>query len=530
MLYQSRYYQDDAVDSVFSYLSGAQPGNPLVALPTGTGKSIVIARIIKQAMERWPEIRIAALTHAKELIEQNSNKLKEIWPSAPFGINSASLKRRDVDLPIVFCGIKSVVKHVEKLGPRHLVLIDEAHLLNPKLGSMYREYITQNNKLTNSIIIGTTATPYRTGQGLLTDNGIFTDIVCDWTSLDKFNQLLRDGFLAPLIPRATNVRYDVSNIPLGSDGDFNQEALENSLNVDELNYKVCSEMVAGGYNRQCWIVFASGIKHAENIAAILRSMGINSAAIHSKNHKMRNELIEDYKSGKLRCLVGNNILTTGFDHPPIDFVGMLRATMSPGLWVQMLGRATRPSPETGKINGLVYDFAGNTERLGPINDPVIPHRKGDGAPGVAPVKICPNCGVYNHSTAKNCINCGYVFPVNTFLMPQAGTKELIKTFVPEYVWHDIDRVIYRRYAPPGKPPMLKATYVSQKHSFDEYILLEHTGGIRHKAIAWWKERMGSNEAPPTVDEAMLWTNKLKVPKRIKVIENRKFKEIVEQEF
>jgi DNA repair protein RadD len=112
----------------------------------------------------------------------------------------------------------------------------------------------------------------------------------------------------------------------------------------------------------------------------------------------------------LRAIVNKDILTTGFDHPPIDLIGMLRPTMSTGLWVQMLGRGTRPYDWTNpqqyipgfefvKHHCLVLDFAGNTRRLGPINDPVIPLPKGKGRAGDAPVKICGECGGYNHASA-----------------------------------------------------------------------------------------------------------------------------------
>lgn len=527
---QQRYYQDEAVDNTFSFLASGRVGNPLIALPTGTGKSIVIARIIERVMSTWPGSRIIALTHVKELIRQNSEKLKEFWPSAPFGINSAGLKQRDTELPILFAGIKSVIGHHNLIGPRHMIFIDECHLLSPKQDSMYQTFIRANAEWAKAIVIGTTATPYRIGQGLLTDEGIFTDIVCDWTSLNKFNKLLEDGFLSPLVTKKTAVTYDVSNISLGADGDFAKSALEGAVDTSDVNYQVCRELVHYGFDRQSWLVFAAGIKHAEHIAEMLRTFGITAQAIHSKNEGMRDQLVTDFRSGKIRCLVNNNVLTTGFDHPPIDFVGMLRPTMSTGLWVQMLGRATRPSPETGKVNALVLDFAGNTPRLGPINDPVIPRKKGQGSPGTPPVKICPNCGCYNHATVRVCGNCGYEFPQNVALTPTAGIDELIRSDQPQYEWFDISRMVYAKYAPANKPPMLRATYVSNLQSFDELVLLEHTGGIRHKAVAWWKRRMNSNEAPPTVDEALMWTDRLIKPKRIQVWINKKFPEIVSVEF
>ena len=102
-----RPYQTEAVASIFDYF-GSKQGNPLVVLPTGAGKSLTMAAFIKGALDQYPTTRIILLTHVKELIEQNAEKMRQHWPGAPMGIYSASIGRKDLGEPITFAGIQSV--------------------------------------------------------------------------------------------------------------------------------------------------------------------------------------------------------------------------------------------------------------------------------------------------------------------------------------------------------------------------------------------------------------------------------------
>jgi DNA repair protein RadD len=525
---QPRWYQDESVQSVFDYYNTGHTGNPLIGLPTGTGKSFVIAMLIRRIMSRWPSQRFMVCTHVKELLEQNSSKLAEVWPSAPFGIYSAGLKRRDTSLPVIFGGVASIKNNIQAFGHRDLMLIDEAHLLSPNDDTMYHQVIGELQQINPYMkVIGLTATPYRLGQGLLTDGGLFTDICYDMTNMKAFNRLVAEGFISPLIPKRTNTIVDVSEVGQ-SKGDFIKSQLEGALDKEAITYAACQEMCDLGRDRGAWLVFASGIKHAEHVAQMLRNFGITAVAVHSKmpgGDEARNKAIRDFKNGVIRCIVNNNVLTTGFDHPPIDLIGMLRPTTSPGLWVQMLGRGTRPSPETMKRNCLCLDFAGNTLRLGPINDPVIPRKKGEGS-GDAPVKICEVCGTYNHISARECCECGAEFTIRVKIVKSAGTQELIKDDKPVVETFKVDRVMYSKHSKPGSPDSLRVAYVCGLRLFEEYVCIEHpTKFAAHKARDWWRLRMGTDATPPTTEEAVKWSMNLAIPKRIRVWINKKYPEI-----
>lgn len=529
--------------------------NPLVALPTGTGKSFSIAKFVRDALYRFPSTRAMMGTHVKELIEQNAKQMKRLWPEAPIGIYSAGLKERDSIHPILYGGVQSMVGKLSESGAsifgyRDFLIIDEAHLLNDE--GRYIKLIGEL-KLINPYlkVIGFTATPYRTGLGLMTNGGIFTDIIYDLCTIDGFNRLIYEGYLAPLFPMPTDTVLDVSNVAK-SGGEFNEKQLQAAVNHRDITFKCLKEFVAWGWDRACWLIFASGVEHAEDIAQMLNEVfHIPSAAIHAKT-KNRDELVEAYKRGELRCLVNNNVLTTGFDHPPIDYIGMMRPTMSTGLWVQMLGRGTRPyNPLTAdpilaamfpapKAFCRVMDFAGNTQRLGPINDPVVPRQRGQGPAGEAPVKQCPKCRAWNHTSARICLVCETEFAFDPNLSARASTAELIRSPQFEVESFEVQNVVMvphvsraTKLANPGVDPsrlpyMIKVMYWCGMKQFVEHISVEGSTQFGHKGREWFRQRYG--EPPLTNGEVLQCAAYLRRPKRIRVWTNTKFPSILDYEF
>ncbi len=529
--FESRWYQSEAEESFFDYFENhrGRPGNPVIAMPTGTGKSVVIAKIIRRVLQMHANTRIVMLTHVKELIEQNASKLLTIWPHAPLGIYSAGLNRRDLMLPITFGGVASFKNVVADFPAVDLLFIDEAHLLSPNAETMYQQVIAELLKKNPFLrVIGLTATAFRMKQGMITDGGIFTDICYNLCTPEMFNRLIAEGYISQPIPKQTNAHIDLSNVGI-QQGEYRAGELEAASDIDSLNLDIVREVIQFGENRRSWLIFAAGIKHAEHLAEIMQAHGIPCAAVHSKLKPAENDKrIAALKSGELRAVVNMGKLTTGFDHPPIDLIGMCRATLSPGLWVQMLGRGTRPSPDTGKRNCLVLDFARNTPRLGPINDPRIPNKPGKGG-GDAPVRICENCGCYNAASAMQCINCGYQFTREVKIFRGAGTEELVRGDVPQVAYFQVDKVIYSKHMKEGSPPSIKVTYFSGFQAFNEWVCLEHKGYARTIARSWWRQRMGT-DPPETTDEALQYVSYLQPPTRIRVHVNKAHPEILGHEF
>ena len=517
-----RPYQQGAIDSIYSHFS-TKPGNPIVALPTGTGKSVVIGGFIRDVFTRWQGQRVVVATHVKELIEQNHQKMVSLWPSAPAGIFSASVGRREV-APISFVGIQTVAKHHEKFGKVNLLIVDECHLISPSGNTLYQKFIAGLKQANPHIkVIGLTATPYRLGQGMLTDGGIFDDICFDLTERHAFNRLIAEGYLCPLISKHTSTQLDVSNVKK-SGGEYNQHELQAAVDKSPITHAALEETILAGHDRKHWLIFAAGIDHARHISEMLNLMGVSCAVVTGEMSKPdREAVLRDYKQGKYRAVVNNMVLTTGFDFPAIDLIAMLRPTSSPSLWVQMCGRGTRPYD--GKDNCLILDFAGNTRRLGPINDPVLPRKKGKGGGGTAPVRLCDKCQTYSHASAKVCENCGFEFPRNSKLHAVASCEAIIADDLPQIVEFQVTQVEYKKHQKAGKPPSLRVTYICGLRRFDEWICLEHPGYAGVKARAWWNDR-ASPPPPETIEEALQRTTELTVPGTIRVWINKSHPEVL----
>lgn len=535
-----RDYQAHAIDRVWDYFIH-NTGNPVVAMPTGTGKSVVIGGFMHRAFDAFPQMSALMLTHVKELIQQNADRLLDMWPQAPLGIHSAGLKRRDVHFPIIYGGIQSIMPYVQQIGYRNLLLIDECHLLSPEGDTLYRKLITAllafNPKLK---VVGFSATPWRMRQGHITEGGIFTDVCFDATTIEWFDWFFHNGYLVPPIPKRTQTELDTSNVGINN-GEFALNQLQAAVDKDEITIAALQELVANGQDRRAWLIFASGIEHAEHIAeALTRYFGVPAAAVHSKiTADERDDRLKAFKSGQLRCVVNNNVLTTGFDHPPIDLIGMMRPTLSTGLWVQMIGRGMRPFEEFGwrKSNCLVLDFARNTERLGPINDPRIPRKSQPGG-GDAPVKICEHCGTYNHTRVRFCEGCGQEFVFQPQITKLPSALEIIRSNAPQFEWYNVSRVFYDYHQKkdyktkqplPGHPPVLRVRYVSGARQFSEWIALEAHNFAGHKARNWWRRRHYA-EPPETVAEALKHVSELQVPRRIQVWVNKDNPEVMDVEF
>lgn len=545
-----RYYQEEALTAIYQYFLNGGKGNPLIGLPGGTGKSIIPALFIQRVMKLWPNQRFLMVTHIKELIEQNSNALLRLWPEAPLGIYSAGLASKQSAQPIIYGGIQSMIKRPTIFGHRDMAFVDEAHLVSDDETSEYQTFFALMKLINPSLkIVGMSATLFRMGMGMITQNGLFTDVVYDRTSLEGFNQLLAEGYMSPLIPLRTKTELDVSDVSIQK-GEFVATSLQGAVDKAEITYKIMQECARIGQNRRSWFIFASGIEHAEHIAEQLGAFGIDCAPIHSKRPDDYNRAaLKAHKNLELRAVVSYGKLTTGVDHPHVDFMPILRPLLSVPLWIQMLYRGTRPIYADGynletisgrlnaiaagtKQNCLVADFARNTPRLGPINDPQIPKMK-KGEQGEMPIKICESCGTYNHTKIRFCVNCGDEFSFAVKIVSKAGTDELIKAAVTEPTpiieTLAVMTAIYSKHeGRNGKPPTIRATYCTPT-PYTEFVCLEHSGIAGKIARDWWRKRH-KTEPPKTVDEALKFIADLRCPRYIRVHTNKKYPEVLGAEF
>jgi DNA repair protein RadD len=529
---QPRDYQIEAVQALWSYFSRST-GNPLVAMPTGTGKSVVIALFVRSVFDAYPSSRVLMLTHVTKLVEQNFKKLLAVWPTAPAGVYSAALKRRETYQPITFASIASVYKRADEFEAPDIVVVDEAHLVSPAAMTRYMRFLGDMWKRNPKMkVVGLSATCYRLGLGMLTEGDVFTDVCYDLTSFKAFNALVAAGYMAPLVSKRTRYELDVSEVRTAG-GEFVQSALQDAVDKPDITYAAVTELVRMGADRRKWLIFASGVEHCAHIVDMLDSMGVAAVPVHSKlGEDVCDANYGAFERGEVRAAVNVDMLTTGVDVPDIDFIAVLRPTQSAVLWVQMLGRGTRPAPWAGKVDCLVGDFAGNTRRLGPINDPLVPLPKGagrKGGPRMAPVKLCPVCGSYVHASATACPDCGNEFLRSLNISDHASDLPVMRTeadAVPQVDEEVVDRVTYSIHNKRDRPPSLKVSYFCGLRMFKEYICFEHGGSPAGKARSWWRERCSEIEPPATVQRAIDLSDRLLIPKKIRVWTNAKHPQVM----
>jgi DNA repair protein RadD len=484
-------------------------------MATGTGKSVVIASLAKRLLTNWPDMRVLMLVHVRELVQQNAQAMLRNWPQAPIGINSAGLGRRDRHSRILFASIQSVYRIAAQLGPRDVVMVDECHLLPRDGDGMYRSLL---EKLRDAVpdlrVCGFTATPYRLDSGRLDegDGRLFDEVVYAY----DLGRAVTDGYLSPLVSRATATEIDVSGVARKG-GEFVAGSLEAAADRVEVIEGACDEMLQLAADRRSWLVFCSGIIHAQNVCRALRRRGISCETVTGKTPSSeRAHIFKSFKEGRIRCLTGVQVFTTGFDAPAVDMIGLLRPTLSTGLYVQMLGRGTRIAD--GKSNCLVLDFAGNVRRHGPVDAVSVTSKKKDGGagkektdPDTVRAKICPvvDCLTYNALSALTCTNCGYEWPKPE---PKHGaeaeaepvmTSEIKNKWIAVNYWN-----ISRHQKSGGGPDSLVVEYCCGLKTYKEWICPEHTGYARAKFQAWWHAMGGSMPFPHTIDDALARSTEL----------------------
>jgi DNA repair protein RadD len=498
---QLRPYQLEAVDAAYRHLR-QRDDNPCIAIPTAGGKTLVMATICKDAVVRWNG-RVLILAHVKELLEQTADKLRLICPEIHVGVHSAGLKRRDTEHAVIVAGIQSVYTRACDLGAFDLIMVDEAHLIPPDGDGMFRQFLADMKMINPRVrVIGLTATPFRMKSGMICAPENFLNSICYEVGV---KELIRDGYLCKLVTKSGRQRPDTSGLHVRA-GEFIAGETEALMDQHALVQAACVEIVEYSKERKSCLIFASGVKHGEHLAEVLQARAhTDVGTVFSETLSFdRSRLLDDFRAGRLKYLVNNNILTTGFDAPNIDCVALVRPTMSPGLYYQMVGRGFRLHPD--KENCLVLDFGGNVLRHGPVDQIRLLDGAG-GSGGKAPAKECPQCWSVIAAGYSRCPDCGYEFPEPERKRhdARASTAGILsdEAIIEERA---VERALYsvhvKRGAPPSHPKTMRVDYqVGFNNYISEWVCPGHTGYARAKFEAWWKTR--SNAAPPaTAEEAV----------------------------
>jgi len=324
----------------------------LVVVPTGGGKTVIAAQIVKLAAEKFN--RSMFLAHRRELIYQCANKLIN------FGVDHGILMAGEYPYGAADCQVASIDTlrarciTTEKLPLPNsdIVIIDEAHR------SLAPTYITLINHYGEKVVIGLTATPIRSdGKGL---GHVYDYMVCgpsiSW--MIKHGYLVMPRTFAPTIP-------DLTGVPI-KNGDYDPVELEARMNKRSLVGDVVEHWYRLAHDRPT-IVFASGVKHSVNLRDEFRKAGVTAAHIDGNTPlEERKQIISDLHVGKVQVICNYAVLTEGFDEPPLSACVLARATKNLGLYLQMGGRTLRPS--ANKKDSYIIDHSGNVYEHGFIQD------------------------------------------------------------------------------------------------------------------------------------------------------------------
>lgn len=381
---QLRDYQQEAVQAAYNHLR-TRDDNPCIVIPTGGGKTPVLAQICLDATLEWSG-RVLILAHVKELLEQAVKTLQGIDERllTKVGVYSAGLGKRQVGTPITVAGIQSVYKKATKLGRYDLIIVDEAHLIPIEGDGMYRQFLAEAKLVNPSVrVIGLTATPYRMKDGMICAPENILNHICHETGV---RELIARGFLCNLKSRAGTREVDTDGLHIRA-GEFIQQEMETLMGEDELVKAACADVVdvADKEGRKACLIFAAGVEHGGKVAARIRELtGAEVGEIYGDTAAgERSGLVKRFREGGLRYLVNMNVLTIGFDAPNVDMIALLRPTASPGLYYQMVGRGFRICE--GKNFCRVLDYGNNVIRHGPV-DTLKPDGKQKGDGGEAPAK------------------------------------------------------------------------------------------------------------------------------------------------
>jgi len=500
---QLRPYQEEAVAAVYRHLRERDDA-PCVVLPTGSGKTYVMATVCKDAVGQW-DGRVLILAHVRELLEQAVEKLHVVAPDMWMrtGVYSAGLKSRDTEHPIIVAGIQSVYRRACELDAFDLIIIDEAHMIPPDGDGMYRSFLEDARSVNSNVrVIGLTATPFRIKSGMICEPENVLNHVCYEIGV---KELIVQGYLCPLVTKGSRETIDTSGLHVRA-GEFIAGEAEDLMDRDELVESACREIVDQTRDRRSVLVFTAGVRHGEHVAAVLSKIsGADVAAVFGETASAeRDRLLASFKDGSLKYLVNVNVLTMGFDAPNIDCVAMVRPTLSPGLYYQMVGRGFRLHDE--KDNCLVLDFGGNVLRHGPVDAIRIQNVNHRGN-GEAPAKQCPECRSIIAAGYAVCPDCGYEFPPPERQTHDAtASTEGILSGESSTTVYPVEAVYYnvhhKRGAPEDAPRTLRVEYrIGFRKYQSEWICFEHRGWPRLKAESWWRRRSNA-PIPESAEEAV----------------------------
>ncbi|ANS85616.1 uncharacterized protein VSVS12_01850 [Vibrio scophthalmi] len=395
-MYTLRPYQADSVKAVIHYFR-KHTTPAVIVLPTGAGKSLVIAELARLAKGR-----VLVMAHVKELVEQNHAKYEGY--DLKGAVFSAGLGRKETDQQVVFASVQSVVRNLDEFKDQFsLLVIDECHRVPEEKTSSYQKVISHLRELNPGMkVLGLTATPYRLGVGWIyqyhtrgqvrsEEPRFFRDCIFEL----PIRYLLDEEFLTPAkMMDAPVLSYDFSQLKPASTGRYKEAEMDMVIDqAKRATPQIVQQIIQFSADKQGIMIFAATVRHAQEIFGLLPQEQ-TAIVIGDTPTPERDAIIQRFKQREIKFLVNVSVLTTGFDAPHVDLIAILRPTESVSLYQQIVGRGLRLSP--GKTECLVLDYAGNSYDL---YQPEVGNPKPDSDSEIITIP-CPACGFNNNFWGK----------------------------------------------------------------------------------------------------------------------------------
>ena len=406
--FKLRDYQQDAVSATIKHFQKSNE-SAVIVLPTGSGKSLVIAELARLAKRK-----ILVLTHVKELVEQNHLKYESFGLTA--GIYSAGLKQKVTHRQVTFASIQSAARNLNDFSESYsLIIIDECHRVNlpsqddgqlEKSGqeqdesstNQYQQIIQQLMQVNPTVkLLGLTATPYRLGMGWIYQKHYRGMVRSEQKRPFEhciyelpLRYLIKKKYLTPpTLVDATIEHYDFSALRENPSGEYNPTDVNHLLSKNHRVTKgIIEQVIELSEKRQGIMIFAATVDHAKEIYSYL-PQDHSALVTGATDSKERDDLIKAFKQKDIKYLVNVSVLTTGFDAPHVDMIAILRPTQSVSLYQQIIGRGLRLSDN--KKDCLVIDYTGNDFDL---YQPEVGEKKPNSQS--QPVQVpCPSCDFPN---------------------------------------------------------------------------------------------------------------------------------------
>jgi superfamily II DNA or RNA helicase len=382
---QLRTYQLHAVDQIRAAFKDTK--RVVLCLPTGAGKTVVFSEIVRRVLEKGN--KVAIITHRRELLSQ-AGKLNRC------------------DILMVETLNNQIKRGVVNLADYDLLVIDEAHIGN--FSKILEGF--------GGFVIGATATPV-SKPPMAQRYGKLIDSV-------SISDLIEEGYLCT--PK-TYAMHPVDTSKLASRmGEFTAQSLNDAFNRPQVYDGVVHEFCRKWADKKA-IVFCVNIEATKATwLQFMLKLGLERVyQVHSEQPtELRAKIMADFIASKDGILVNCGIATTGFDCPDIEVVVVNRATQSVALWLQMVGRGSRPAPNKDAFT--ILDFGENVHRLGFWQEPRDWSKAFEGVEkkgtGVAPVKDCPCCSAVLYASARFCEFCGEVFATESKQATEGVLQEM----------------------------------------------------------------------------------------------------------